>query len=161
VGAITYEGNLLTSARTGIRRRNNAPVRPSRPATSVPDFLFALAMCAWVMAAIFVVATFTDDDLSAGNAGTDLARLFAGSLVLAGLCGFLIGVMLLRGERRQADHYVTPVIIGAVIGTLEAVLFMWPAEAFLFAPFALLIFVFRPVRRHLSKMVNPRSDIFR
>jgi hypothetical protein len=151
----------LTSARTGIRRRNNAPVRPPRPATSMPDFLFALAMCAWVMAAIFVVATFTDDDLSAGNAGTDLARLFAGSLVLAGVCGFLIGVMLLRGERRQADHYVTPVIIGAVIGTLEAVLFMWPAEAFLFAPFALLIFVFRPVRRHVSKMVHPRSDIFR
>jgi hypothetical protein len=151
----------LTSARTGIRRRNNAPVRPPRPATSVPDFLFALAMCAWVMAAIFVVATFTDDDLSAGNAGTDLARLFAGSLVLAGLCGFLIGVMLLRGERRQTDHYVTPAIIGAVIGALEAVLFMWPAEAFLFAPFALLIFVFRPVRRHISKMVHPRGDIFR
>ena len=56
---------------------NNAPIRPPRPATSVPDFLFALAMCGWVMAAIFVVATFTDDDLSAGDAGTDLARLFA------------------------------------------------------------------------------------
>lgn len=148
----------MTGARTGIRRRNNAPVRPPRPATSVPDFLFALAMCAWVMAAIFVVATFADDDLSAGNAGTDLARLFAGSLALAGLCGFLIGVMLLRAERRRADHYVTPTVIGAVIGTLEAMLFLWPAEAFLFAPFALLIFVFRPVRRQLSKMVRPGGD---
>ena len=150
----------MTSARTGIRRRNNAPVRPPRPATSVPDFLFALAMCAWVMAAIFIVATFTDDDLSTGDAGTDLARLFAGSLVLAGVCGFLIGVMLLRAERRRADHYVTPIIIGAVIGTLEALVFLWPAQAFLFAPFALLIFVFRPVRRHISKMVRPGTDIF-
>jgi Na+-driven multidrug efflux pump len=158
---ITTQGGYQVSARPAVRRRNNAPVRPPRPATSVPDFLFALAMCAWVMAAIFVVATFTYDDLSAGDAGTDLARLFAASLALAGGCGFLIGVMLLRGERRRADHYVTPVIIGAVMGTLEAILFLWPAEAFLFAPFALLVFVFRPVRRHLSRMVRPGSDIFR
>ncbi len=160
MGITTY-GGYQVSARPAIRRRNNAPVRPPRPATSVPDFLFALAMCAWVMAGIFIVATFTYDELSAGDAGTDLARLFAASLVLAGACGFLIGVMLLRGERRRADHYVTPVIIGAVMGTLEAMLFLWPAEAFLFAPFALLIFVFRPVRRHLSRMVHPGSDIFR
>ncbi len=145
----------MTSARTGVRRRNNAPVRPPRPATSVPDFLFALAMCAWVMAAVFVAATFTSEQLSAGDAGTDLARLFAGALALAGLCGFLIGVLLLRSERNQADHYLTPFALGAVIGAAEAFLFLVPAPALLFAPFLLLIFVFRPVRRGIARLIRP------
>jgi len=151
----THGSYPVTSARSGARRRNNAPVRPRRPATSVPDFLFALAMAAWVMAAVFVIATFTSNQFSAGDAGTDLARLFAGALALAGLCGFLIGILLLRNERKQADHYVAPLALGAVIGALEAFLFLLPAEAFLFAPFALLIFVLRPVRRALSRIVRP------
>jgi len=121
----------------------------------VPDFLFALAMTAWVMAAIFVVATFTSDQLSAGDAGTDLARLFAGALTLAGVCGFLIGVLLLRGERNQADHYVFPLALGAFIGAAEAFLFLVPAPALLFAPFLLLIFVFRPVRRGIARLIRP------
>jgi hypothetical protein len=121
----------------------------------VPDFLFALAMCAWVMAAVFVAATFTSEQLSAGDAGTDLARLFAGALALAGLCGFLIGVLLLRSERNQADHYLTPFALGAVIGTAEAFLFLVPAPALLFAPFLLLIFVFRPVRRGIARLIRP------
>lgn len=139
----------MSGARTITRRRNNAPIRPRRPATVVPDLLFALSMAAWVMAGIFFVATFTDDSLSAGNAGTDLARLFSGALLLAGLCGFLIGMLLLRDERGNSEHYVFPMLLGAVIGSLEALLFLRPEPGLLFLPFLLLIFLFRPLRRML------------
>lgn len=101
------------------------------------------------MAGIFFVATFTDDSLSAGNAGTDLARLFSGALLLAGLCGFLIGMLLLRDERGNSEHYVFPMLLGAVIGSLEALLFLRPEPGLLFLPFLLLIFLFRPLRRML------------
>lgn len=106
------------------------------------------------MAGIFFVATFTDDSLSAGNAGTDLARLFSGALVVAGICGFLIGMLLLRDERGNADHYVFPMLLGAVIGVAEAILFLRPAPAMLFLPFLLLIFVFRPFRRMVTRLVR-------
>lgn len=137
----------MTGARTATRRRNNAPIRPRRPATVVPDLLFAVSVAAWVMAGIFFVATFTDDTLSAGNAGTDLARLFSGALVVAGLCGFMIGMLLLRDERGNSEHYVFPIALGAVIGVVESVLFLRPAPGLLFLPFLLLILVFRPFRR--------------
>lgn len=144
----------MSGARTITRRRNNAPIRPRRPATVVPDLLFAVSIAAWVMAGIFFVATFTDDSLSAGNAGTDLARLFSGALVVAGICGFLIGMLLLRDERGNADHYVFPMLLGAVIGVAEAILFLRPAPAMLFLPFLLLIFVFRPFRRMVTRLVR-------
>jgi ABC-type methionine transport system permease subunit len=147
----------LTGARTVNRRRNNAPIRPRKPATIVPDLLFAIAVAAWVMAAVFMVATFTHDTLSAGNAGTALARLFAATLAIAGLCGFLIGVLLLRDERQHAEHYVVPMVLGAVIGAAEAWLFLIPAPSLLFLPFLLLIFVFRPFRRLLTGLTSSRS----
>lgn len=136
----------MPGAKPITRRRNNAPIRPRRPATIVPDLLFAVSIAAWVMAAIFFVATFTDDSLSAGNAGTDIARLFSGALVVAGLCGFLIAMLLLRDERGNTDHYVFPIGLGAVIGVAEALLFLRPAPSLLFLPFLLLILVFRPFR---------------
>ncbi len=145
---------LLPGASSTTRRRNNAPIRPRRPATVVPDLLFAIAVAAWVMAGIFVVATFTHDSLSAGNAGTDLARLFAATLAIVGLCGFLIGVLLLRDERGSSDHYVFPMILGGVIGTVEALLFLRPAPALLFVPFLFLVLVFRPFRRALSGLLR-------
>jgi len=142
-------------------RRNNAPIRPPRPATSMPDFLFALATAAWTMAVTFFVASFIDDNVTAGDAGRALARLFAVALLLAGLFVFALGFGLLRGERGRADHYVVPLLLGVVIGGAEATLFLWPASNFLFAPFVLLVFVFRPVRRHLSRMVHPAREYSR
>jgi hypothetical protein len=116
----------------------------------VPDLLFAVSVAAWVMAGIFFVATFTDDSLSAGNAGTDIARLFSAALVVAGLCGFLIAMLLLRDERGNSEHYVFPIALGAIIGVLEALLFLRPAPGLLFLPFLLLILVFRPFRRMVT-----------
>ena len=140
----------LPGARPVTRRRNNAPIRPRRPATVVPDLLFAVSVAAWTMAAVFVVATYTHDSLSAGNAGTDLARVFAGTLAIAGLSTFLIGMLLLRDERANSGHYVLPMLLGGVIGAAEATFFLLPAPALLFAPFLLLIFVFRPFRGWLT-----------
>lgn len=144
----------MTRAPGRIVRRNNAPIRPRKPATSVPDLLFALAMMGWVMAAIFVIASFVNAEVTAGEAGKVLARLFAAALAACSLFGFLLGLVLLRDERGRADHYVMPFILGAIMGGLEAALFLWPADTLLFAPFVLLIFVFRPVRRFVARSLR-------
>lgn len=140
----------MSGARIVTRRRNNAPIRPKRrPATFVPDLLITLSVTAWVMAAIFVVATFTEDSLE-NNAGTDLARLFAGTLAIAGVCSFMIALLLLRDDRGDARHYTFPMILGAIIGTLEAIVFLQPSPALLFLPFLLLILVIPPFRRAIT-----------
>lgn len=136
-------------------RRNNAPIRPRRPATTVPDFLIALAACALTMAAIFFGASFLDANVTAGEAGPWLARLFAGALLVTALFLWLLGIGLLRDDRSRADHYITPAAIGLLIGGLEAAMFLWPANDFLFAPFVLLIFVFRPLRRQIARVLHP------
>ncbi|MGI8927768.1 MAG: hypothetical protein ACR2HN_14165 [Tepidiformaceae bacterium] len=126
-------------------------MRRRRPATSIPDLLFAVAAAAWTMAVIFFAASFFDDNVTAGDAGRVLARIFAGSLFVSGLFLGLLGVGLLRDDVRQSDHYVVPLLLGAVIGALESVIFLLPAEELLIAPFALLIFAFRPVRRWVAR----------
>jgi hypothetical protein len=140
---------------TDRERRRNAPLRPRRPATGVPDLLFAFGMCLLVMAFVFFAASFTNEDLSAGDAGTDLARIFSGTLFISALCAFAMGTLLLRDDRDQLDHYVTPLIVGAAIGGLEATAFLNPSGPLgLLAPFLLFIFVFRPVRRAVSRLAG-------
>lgn len=136
-------------------RRDNAPVRKRRPATGVPDILFAFAATAWAMAATFLVASFLPGDATAGDAGRALARIFAAALFLSGLFVFLLGVGLLRDDRWQADHYRVPLVVGAVVGVLDAVLFLWPAGNLLFLPFVLIVFALRPVRRQLARWFQP------
>jgi hypothetical protein len=121
----------------------------------VPDLLFALAAAAWTMAILFLLASFADDTIASGDAGRVLAQLFALALIVSGIFAFLLGFGLLRDDRRQADHYVLPIALGSLIGVLEVALFLLPATNLLFAPFVLLIFVFRPVRRRLSQMLRP------
>lgn len=144
---------------TGARpfRRDNAPIRKRRPATTVPDFLFSLAAAAWTMAAVFVVASFVDDDVTAGEPGTLLARMFAGALTLSGIFGFLLGLILLRDELRQRDHYVTPMLLGIVMGALVATLFLLPSNTFVLAPFVLLVFVFRPLRKSIARLFGRQA----
>jgi hypothetical protein len=130
-------------------------VRPRRPATTVPDFFFAVGMALLTMAVIFFIASFVHEDLSAGDAGTMLARLFAATLLLSSLFLFILGVLLLRSDRKGLDHYVLPLAIGAVIGALESWLFLEPRGALLLLlPFLLLIFVLRPVRRRVSALAG-------
>jgi len=141
-------------------RRNNAPVRPPRPpATTVPDLLLALAVSCWTMGAVFFVASFFNANVTAGEAGRVLARFFAAALIVTGVFLALLGWGLLRDERARADHYVVPMLVGLIIGGIESAMFLWPAGNFLVAPFLLLIFVFRPVRRHISRMLNPLRGI--
>lgn len=142
----------MTSARGRTMRRNNAPIRPPKPATSVPDVIFTLAAAGLTMAVIFFVASFTNGDITEGEAGQVLARLFAGALALTAGFGFLLGILLLRGERGRPDHYVVPALLGAVIGVMEAVLFLIPAAGLLWVPFLLLVFAFRPVRRQVARL---------
>jgi len=102
------------------------------------------------MAAVFFIASYSDDAVTAGDAGRMLARLFAGSLVASGSLLFLLGFLLLRDERGQADHYIVPAIVGTVAGIMEASFFLDPAGAWLLAPVALLVLSLRPVRRSLT-----------
>ena len=138
------------------RRRNNAPLRPRRPATGVPDMLFAIGMAMLVMGVAFFAASFLDDDLSTGDAGTDLARIFAACLMVSSLLTFLMGIMLLRDDRRRADHYVVPLAVGALIGGIEAAFFLAAkTPLFLALPLLLFVFVLRPVRRALASVFHP------
>lgn len=147
----------MTGANGRIVRRNNAPIRPRKPATTVPDLIFTLAAAGVTMATIFFVASFTKSNITEGETGKVLARLFAAALLLTSALGFLLGMLLLRDERRRMDHYLTPAFLGAGIGTLEAILFLIPAAGLLWTPFLLLIFAFRPVRRRVSRLA-PRQD---
>ncbi|MGH2633705.1 MAG: hypothetical protein ACRDG3_09875 [Tepidiformaceae bacterium] len=133
------------------RKRNNAPIRPRKPATGVPDLLFAVAAIGWSMAIVFVLSSYLDADVTIGEAGKLLARVFAGMLGVTGLFFFLLGLVLLRDERDRLDHYLVPMVLGAFIGALEAILFLWPADKLLILPFLLLIFVLRPIRRRVSR----------
>lgn len=135
-------------------RRNNAPIRPRKPATSVPDVIFTLAAAGATMAVIFFVASFTDGDITEGEAGKVLARLFAAALLITSGFAFLLGLLLLRDERSQRDHFVVPAFLGATIGVLEAVLFLIPAAGLLWAPFLLVILAFRGVRRRLARLLG-------
>jgi hypothetical protein len=141
---------LTQSGTAPAPRRNNAPIRQRKPATSMPDLLFALALAGWTMAVVFFVASFLNDTVTSNEAGKELARLFAGALSITSLFAFLLGIVLVRDERNQADHYLTPFAIGIAIGALESMIFLVPADTFLLAPFLLLIFVFRPIRRRIS-----------
>ena len=142
----------MTDAHGRTVRRNNAPIRPSRPATTVPDVLFACAFTCFTMAVIFVGASFFSDDVTSGSAGKVLARFFAATLTVSGLFLFALGYGLLRDERGTADHYIFPVALGLVVGGLEAFLFLLPASRLLLAPLILLILAFRPVRRQFLRL---------
>ena len=142
------------------RRRNNAPLRPRRPATTVPDVLFALGMALLTMAVVFFLASFFDDSLSAGDVGTTLARAFAGALAVSALFSFLLALLLLRSDRDKLDRYRTPLLLGVVIGGLESWLFLQAQPPlFLLAPILLLVFALRPIRRALAGAFRPsRAD---
>lgn len=150
------DGGLLVDGRGRMtRRRNNAPVHPPRASSSVPDLLFALAACGWTMAAVLAMATFLRDDLAGGSAGTELARLFAGTLALSGTFAGLVA-MLLLGPQHRADHVAVPALIGGALGLLEALLFLDAAPVLLLAaPCAVLVFTWRPLRRLIARTVAP------
>jgi hypothetical protein len=132
-----------------IRRRNNAPIRPRPGAPVAADFAFALAGGAFTMAAIFVVVSFQGTGFAGTGPGADLARLFAGSLGVAGLAAALIGVLLVAGTPEPATHVVAPAAIGAVIGALQSLLLLQAAPLFMPLPLALLVLVPARVRRGL------------
>lgn len=146
---------LRDRAVTERKKRRNAPLRPRRPATTVPDFLFALGMAMLTMAVVFYIASFVHEDLSAGDAGTTLARIFAATLTLSALFLFLLGILLLRNDRNQLDHYILPLVIGLVMGLLESWFFLEPRGAILLLlPLLLLVLVARPVRRALGNLIR-------
>ena len=144
--------------RAPARRRNNAPVRPPREATGVPDFLFACAAALGTMAAVFFVASFVHEDLSQGDAGTQIARIFAATLLLSGLLLGLLGMLLLRDRANRSDHVIVPVAVGVLVGGLESWLFLEPRGAILLLlPMILLVFALRPVRKGLRSLVQGQA----
>lgn len=147
---------VIGTTRGNPGRRNNAPVmgRRRRKTTTVPDLLIALAATGFTMAIVFTIISFGNDNVTAGEAGRILARMFAGALAVAAVLVAVLAVGLLRDERGQADHYVVPILIGLVIGVCEAVVFLLPAGAWLPYPFLLLFFALRPVRRVMARLAG-------
>ncbi len=113
--------------------------------------LFAFSSAMIVMAAVFLVASFSSDVLASGSAGRLLARMFATTLAVSGVLLFALGYALLRDDRDQADHYRVPIGVGLAVGLAEAAFFLHPAGYWLFAPMVLFVFALRPVRGALSR----------
>ena len=107
---------------------------------------------AWAMAAVLAIVTLFTAEVGGGDAGRNLARIFAAALAVAGLALFGLGVSILGDDRNRTDHYVTPMIIGAAAGVLEISLFFWQPTVLLALPPLLLVFALRPVRRGLSSL---------
>lgn len=138
-------------------RRRNVPIRPvSRPATSIPDLLIAVATIGWTMAALFLIASFSNSNVTAGDAGPLLARVFAAALATCATFVLVIGLALLRDERTEPDHYVVPVSVGVLAGAVITGLFLQAAGAWIFAPLLLLVLVARPVRRLAGRVFGRR-----
>lgn len=108
------------------------------------------------MAGIFAAASFLMPDLSRGDAGTDLARVFAAFLALAAVCLGAAGVLLSAGSNDRASHVIAPSGIGAAIGVAESLILLRPAPALIAVPFILLLFALRPIRRSLARRAGRR-----
>ena len=124
----------------------------------MPDFLIGLAAALAGMAALMVFASFADDSLSEDSAGRALARIFAAALSLSALFITALALILLRGDRDRADHYIVPVIVGVLIGALEGYLFLNPGEPLLLLlPLLLFVFCSRSLRRKLGSMADGKG----
>jgi len=106
------------------------------------------------MSAGFVVASFTDSNVTASDAGRQLAWLFAAALWMAGAVTLLLAVGLLREGRKRPGRYILPLAVGVGIGATEAALFLSAAGAFLLAPFVLLVVVVHPVHRRTARLFH-------
>jgi hypothetical protein len=126
-------------------------VRPPRPATGVPDLLFAVATALIVMAIVFVIASFAGGAVVSDSVGRALARLFAATLLISGALLFGMGFVLLREERFVGDHYWVPLGVGTAVGLVESAFFLRPNGPWLFAPLLLFVFALRPVRRLMAR----------
>lgn len=134
------------------RRRNNAPVRPYRHASTGSDVVLALAFCALTMGIVFLSVSFFDHS---ARAEAELARLFALSLVLTGLFLLAISFGLSPASRTDLAPCVYPALVGVVIGGLDAILFLAPVILAIPLPFLLLIVLIDPIRRRLERMATP------
>jgi hypothetical protein len=150
------EPSIVRRRNAGGQRRENAPIRRRRPATTVPDVLFGIASMLWTMALVFLIASFANNNVTAGDAGRILARMFAGALIVAGLFVGALGFALLRDDRQQVDHYTIPIALGAIVGAAEAWLFLVPAGKWLPLPPILLLFTLRPLRHAISRPFGAR-----
>jgi hypothetical protein len=108
------------------------------------------------MAALFFLASFADDDVTAGEAGPLLARMFAAALATFATFVFVLALALLHDERRDWSHFGIPAVVGALAGVLMAFLLLSTAGAWIFAPLALLVLALRPVRRYLARLLGRR-----
>jgi hypothetical protein len=111
--------------------------------------MFAFAAAGLTMAVVFFLASFVDHDVTLGDAGRVLARLFAGALAVAALFAFLLGLVLARDRGVPGQRYVFPLAIGIIAGGLSASLFLQLQFLWMFLPFLLLILVIRPIRRRV------------
>jgi hypothetical protein len=138
-------------------RRENAPIRRYVRPNSWPDMLIAAAAATWCMAVFFLLASFLSGNVAAGEAGRMIERLFAAALAVAGLFLFSLGVSILGDDRVHPDHYRGPLLIGAVAGALESLLFVVPLPELLWAPPLLLLFALRPLRNLLGSTSGTRG----
>lgn len=104
--------------------RVNAPVQRRRPTGSVADVVITLAFAAMTMAAAFGAVSMTGAAVPEGEAGRELARLFAASLALVGFVTFLLGIALLRENGHIGLRLLYAGALGLLIGIVQTVVFL-------------------------------------
>jgi hypothetical protein len=134
-------------------------VNRRRPASTVPDVLIAFAAVGWTMALFFLLASFLDPGLKDQDAGPVLAQTFAAALAACGTFIFVIGLALLREDRGDPSHYLTPMILGFLVGLAVTTLFLRGAGFWIFAPFPLLAFSARPLRRMVARSLGRAVNV--
>ncbi len=136
------------------RRRANAVVNVRRPSSTVPDVLTAFAAVGWTMAVFFLLASYFDSTLTDQDAGPVLARIFAAALATCATFIFVIALALLRDGRGDLSHYITPLIVGCLVGAAVTSLFLKAAGFWIFTPLIFLVFSARPLRRIVARSLG-------
>jgi hypothetical protein len=123
----------------------------------VPDLLVASWVGAWAMALTFAVASFLDTDLTPGEVGVILARMFAAALFVAGVFMAMLAMVLLRDERAEREHYVAPGIAGLIAAGTASILVFTTAgpQVAVTVPALILLFAMKPVRKLFAPLVRP------
>lgn len=135
---------------SSMSRRNNAPINPPREPSLIPDPLICLSAAAGAMGIVFLALSFSTAVIEDAP-GRTLARLFAGSLLVSGLLLFLLGHGLFHDARGRSEYYAWPMLVGVVIGTAAALLFLAEAGWLIAAPFLLVVLSVRPIGRALTR----------
>jgi hypothetical protein len=117
---------------------------------AIPVLVLAASVAFLTVAVTLGVASFTSSNLTAGEAGPTLARLLALACLSAGALGTSVALLMFAGAP-PADALAPAVVIGVVVGGLEAIFLFIPITgAWIALPAAGVVFAHPALTRGLG-----------